>query len=331
MEGDVQLALRAHIGDHGITRGRRLADAGAQLGDVVGGLVDRIFDQEGLAVREVVVHRGAADTGGRGDPRERDRLELLGLQQLGERGEDLLPRALPMLLEGPSDDLGHAAFLHFATVRHNPCDPALRCTSLEHASGAGLRRAGAGLRSTPPQRCATSGARLRRAAAQASGARLRCAAAQAGVRSRAVASTGAEPAHASPRRVVCWENASGCNHPRPTPLAPRPSPFAPRLTPLATAATDGWGGPSRPQSWSRAHRAGPTQHGPGPRMHSAGPAQHGPGPRVRSAGPSRARAWSPGAQHRSLSRRGRPCSSPETPRAASSSGRRGRGSGTRSG
>ena len=300
MEGDVQLALRAHIGDHGITRGRRLADAGAQLGDVVGGLVDRIFDQEGLAVREVVVHRGAADTGGRGDPRERDRLELLGLQQLGERGEDLLPRALPMLLEGPSDDLGHAAFLHFATVRHNPCDPALRCTSLEHASGAGLRRAGAGLRSTPPQRCATSGARLRRAAAQASGARLRCAAAQAGVRSRAVASTGAEPAHASPRRVVCWENASGCNHPRPTPHAPRPSPLASR--------------PSRPRRRTGgavplAHRAGLARTGPVPLSTglvlgcaapvplSTGlvlgctavvPHAHGPGPRVHSTGRSHA-------------------------------------------
>src|SRR5699024_12060982 len=169
----------------------------------------------------------------------------------------------------------------------------------------------AGLLSTPPQRCATSGAHLRCAAAQASGARLRCATAQAGVRYRAVASTGAEPAHTSPRRVVCWENASGCNHPRPTPHAPRPTPHAPRPLPLASR-------PSRPRRRTGgavplAHRAGlartgpvplstglvlgcaapvplstglvlgctavvPHAHGPGPRLHSAGRSHAGGGP-----------------------------------------------------
>src|SRR5699024_5132767 len=81
---------------------------------------DRVLDQQGLAVREVVVHRGATHLGRRCDLREGDRLERLGLEQLGEGGEDLLASALAMLLEGPSEDLGHAAFLHSRASRHKP-------------------------------------------------------------------------------------------------------------------------------------------------------------------------------------------------------------------
>src|SRR5699024_18498 len=61
---------------------------------------------------EMVVHRRAPDLGSPGDGRNGDRLEILGLQQLVERGEDLHARALTVLLERPSDDLGHAALLH---------------------------------------------------------------------------------------------------------------------------------------------------------------------------------------------------------------------------
>src|SRR5690625_5596991 len=47
----------------------------------------------------MVVHRRAPDLGSPGDGRKGDRLEILGLQQLVERGEDLHARALTVLLE----------------------------------------------------------------------------------------------------------------------------------------------------------------------------------------------------------------------------------------
>src|SRR5699024_12523074 len=87
-------------------------DPGLELGDVVSGLMDRVLDQERVLVGEMVVHRRAPDLGSPGDGRKGDRLEILGLQQLVERGEDLHARALTVLLERPSDDLGHAALLH---------------------------------------------------------------------------------------------------------------------------------------------------------------------------------------------------------------------------
>src|SRR5699024_2245362 len=92
-------------------RGRTI-DPGLELGDVVSGLMDRVLDQERVLVGEMVVHRRAPDLGSPGDGRKGDRLEILGLQQLVERGEDLHARALTVLLERPSDDLVHAALLH---------------------------------------------------------------------------------------------------------------------------------------------------------------------------------------------------------------------------
>src|SRR5699024_2997091 len=100
---DAQLLLRVvHV----------LQRLGERL-DVLPGLVLDEAEEHGFLVREVVVHRGAAHTGARGDVGHAHRVETGLGHQLRERGEQLGADTLTVLGEGRADDLGHRPIIPF--------------------------------------------------------------------------------------------------------------------------------------------------------------------------------------------------------------------------
>ena len=113
--GKLLVVPEAHLGAHVVPqllhRVVDLVEPPLQQHRVPVGLVGDEGDEQRLLVGEVVVHGGAADAGGGGDVRERDRVEPAVSHERREGVEEPAARLLAMFAQGPADDLWHPDML----------------------------------------------------------------------------------------------------------------------------------------------------------------------------------------------------------------------------